>query len=127
THEVIGHTERRAYYNETDETVNHKTIAASKYGLTTIICLAKTLQKREANETLTHIETQVTEALKGLSNEQIEKTIIAYEPIWAIGTGKTASSADANEVCMHIRKVVANITSDSVAEQIVIQYGESVK
>lgn len=127
SHVVIGHSERREYYNETDETVNHKTIAAFKHGLTPIVCVGETLEQREANETLTHIETQVTEALKGLSNEQIEKTIIAYEPIWAIGTGKTASSADANEVCMHIRKVVANITSDNVAEQIVIQYGGSVK
>ena len=127
SHVVIGHSERREYYNETDETVNTKTTAAFQHGLTPIVCVGETLEQREANETLTHIEAQVTQALKGLSNEQIEKTIIAYEPIWAIGTGKTASSADANEVCTHIRKVVANITSEEIAEQIVIQYGGSVK
>ena len=127
SHVVIGHSERREYYNETDETVNNKTIAAFKHGLTPIICVGETLEQREANETLTHIEAQVTNALNGLSNEQIEKTIIAYEPIWAIGTGKTASSADANEVCTHIRKVVANITTDKVAEHVAIQYGGSVK
>src|SRR5699024_8806411 len=98
-----------------------------EHGLTPIVCVGETLEQREANETLTHIETQVTQALKALSNEQIEKTIIAYEPIWAIGTGKTASSADANEVCTHIRKVVANIASDNIAEKVVIQYGGSVK
>lgn len=127
SHVVIGHSERREYYNETDETVNSKTIAAFKHGLTPIVCVGETLDQREANETLTHIEAQITQSLKGLSNEQIENTIIAYEPIWAIGTGKTASSKDANEVCTHIREVVANITSDNIAKQVVIQYGGSVK
>src|SRR5699024_4041991 len=101
SHVVICHSERREYYNETDETVNNKTIAAFKHGLTPIICVGETLEQREANETLTHSEAQVTNALIGLPNEQIAKTISAHEPLWAIGTGKTASSADANDVCTH--------------------------
>lgn len=127
THVVIGHSERREYYNETDETVNKKAIAAFHHGLTPIVCVGETLTQREANETLSHIATQVQKALASLSNEQIAQTIIAYEPIWAIGTGKTASSADANDVCAHIRKVIAEITSSKIADEVVIQYGGSVK
>jgi len=127
SHVVIGHSERREYYNETDETVNKKVIAAFQNELTPIVCVGETLAQREANETLTHIENQIKLALADVSNEQIAATIIAYEPIWAIGTGKTASSKDANDVCAHIRQVVANITSQAVADQVVIQYGGSVK
>ena len=127
THVVIGHSERREYYNETDDTVNKKTIAAFDHNLTPIVCVGETLEQREANETLSHIESQVKQALANLNDDQITKTIIAYEPIWAIGTGKTASSEDANEVCAHIRKVVADITSQATADKVVIQYGGSVK
>lgn len=127
THVIIGHSERREYFNETDETVNKKVIAAFHHDLTPIVCVGETLQQREANETLVHIENQVKKALEGLNDEQIAQTIIAYEPIWAIGTGKTASSEDANEVCAHIRKVVSNITSKEIADKMVIQYGGSVK
>lgn len=126
SHVVLGHSERREYYNETNETVNQKTKAAFEHGLTPIVCCGETLEQREANETLGHIEEQVTVALQGLSEEQIAKTIIAYEPIWAIGTGKTASSEDANEVCAHVRKVVAGLSSAETAAQVVIQYGGSV-
>src|SRR5699024_9556353 len=104
THVVIGHSERREYYNETDESVNKKTHAAFAHDLTPIVCVGETLEQREANETLQHIEAQVTKALEGLTEEQVTETIIAYEPIWAIGTGKTASSEDANEVCRQDRK-----------------------
>ncbi|WP_085991393.1 triose-phosphate isomerase [Oceanobacillus senegalensis] len=127
THVVLGHSERREYFAETDETVNKKTHAAFQHGLTPIVCVGETLEQREANETKTLVEGQVKKALDGLSEEQVAKTIIAYEPIWAIGTGKTASSEDANEVCAHIRNVVKEVTSQEIAEKMVIQYGGSVK
>lgn len=127
THVIIGHSERREYFNETDETVNKKVRAAFKHHLIPIICVGETLEQRDANETLSHIENQVKVALNGLSNEQIKQVIIAYEPIWAIGTGKTASSEDANDVCMHIRKVIENQSSQETSAQVTIQYGGSVK
>ncbi|WP_077327967.1 triose-phosphate isomerase [Virgibacillus siamensis] len=127
THVVIGHSERRAYFAETDETVNKKAHAAFSHNLTPIICVGETLEQREANETKHHIENQVRKALEGLTDEQTASVIIAYEPIWAIGTGKTASSEDANEVCAHIRNVIKDVTSEAVAEKVVIQYGGSVK
>lgn len=127
THVVIGHSERREYFNETDETVNKKALAAFEHGLIPIVCVGESLEQREANETLAHIENQVKVALSNLSEEQITKTIIAYEPIWAIGTGKTASSEDANEVCTHIREVIRQQTSEEIASQVTIQYGGSVK
>lgn len=127
THVVIGHSERREYFNETDETVNKKVHAAWNHDLTPIICVGETLEQREANETLSLMEKQIRIALDGISAERAKQTIIAYEPIWAIGTGKTASSEDANEVCAHIRQVVRGLYNDEVAEQIVIQYGGSVK
>lgn len=126
TYVIVGHSERREYFNETDETVNKKAHAAFEHNLTPIICVGETLAQREANETLTHIENQVKIAVKELSNEQVAQTIIAYEPIWAIGTGKTASSEDANEVCVHIRKVIKGLTSEETANNVVIQYGGSV-
>lgn len=127
THVVIGHSERREYFAETDETVNKKVHAAFKHDLIPIVCVGETLEQREANETKTLVENQVKKALEGLNEEQVTNTIIAYEPIWAIGTGKTASSSDANEVCAHIRNVVKEITSENTAEQVIIQYGGSVK
>ncbi|WP_449355518.1 triose-phosphate isomerase [Virgibacillus natechei] len=127
TYVVIGHSERREHFAETDESVNKKTHAAFNHKLTPIVCVGETLEQREANETMTHVEGQVKKALDGLSNEQVADTIIAYEPIWAIGTGKTATSDEANEVCSHIRKVISAITSEEIAEKVVIQYGGSVK
>ncbi|HLQ96825.1 MAG TPA: triose-phosphate isomerase [Pseudogracilibacillus sp.] len=127
THVVLGHSERRAYYNETDETVQQKVQAAFNHQLTPIVCVGESLEQREANQALSHVESQVKVALDGLTNEQVSQTILAYEPIWAIGTGKTASSEDANEVCSHIRKVIKEIASDKVAEEVTIQYGGSVK
>ncbi|PAV28613.1 triose-phosphate isomerase [Virgibacillus profundi] len=127
THVVLGHSERREYFAETDETVNKKTHAAFNHGLTPIVCVGETLEQREANETMNHVGDQVKNALEGLSNEQVAETIIAYEPIWAIGTGKTASSEDANEVCSHIRNVVKEVSTVETAEKVVIQYGGSVK
>ena len=127
THVVLGHSERRELFAETDEIVNKKTHAAFDHGLIPIVCCGETLEQREANETKSHVETQIKAALKGLSEKQVAETIIAYEPIWAIGTGKTASSADANEVCAHIRNVVKSVTSQEIADQVIIQYGGSVK
>lgn len=127
THVVLGHSERRELFAETDEMVNKKTHAAFAHGLTPIVCCGETLEQREANETKDHVTKQVKEALKGLSDQLVSETIIAYEPIWAIGTGKTASSEDANEVCAHIRNVVKEVTSDKIADQVIIQYGGSVK
>src|SRR5699024_7222606 len=109
THVVIGHSERREYFNETDETVNKKTVAAFDHGLTPIVCVGETLEQREANETLTHIKEQVKAALESLKAEQIKETIIAS------GTGKTATSAQANEVCKHIRNVVRDLTNEDDA------------
>ncbi|AVQ99814.1 triosephosphate isomerase [Oceanobacillus picturae] len=127
THVVLGHSERRELFAETDESVNKKTQAAFKHGLTPIVCVGETLDQREANETMNHVGNQVKAALEGLSEEQVASTIIAYEPIWAIGTGKTATSEQANEVCTHIRNVVKDVTSEETAEKVVLQYGGSVK
>ncbi len=127
THVVIGHSERRQYFNETNESVNKKVLAAFSHELIPIICVGESLEQREADETLTHIESQVKVALSDLTEEQVSKAIIAYEPIWAIGTGKTASSADANDVCTHIRNVIKKYHSEKVANNVTIQYGGSVK
>ncbi len=127
THVVLGHSERREYFAETDETVNKKVHASFKHGLTPIVCVGETLEQREANETKELVGSQVQKAIEGLSNEQIANTIIAYEPIWAIGTGKTASSEEANEVCTHIRNVVKEVADEATADAVIIQYGGSVK
>ncbi|HLQ98078.1 MAG TPA: triose-phosphate isomerase [Candidatus Dormibacteraeota bacterium] len=126
SHVVLGHSERREYFAETDETVNKKVHAAFAHELTPIVCVGESLEQREANETMDHVETQVKKAIEGLSADQVAETIIAYEPIWAIGTGKTASNEQANEVCTHVRNVIKNVVSEDVAEQVVIQYGGSV-
>ena len=104
---IIGHSERRQYYNETDESVNKKIKAAFNVGLKPIVCVGETLEEREAGKTTEIITNQTKLALEGLSNEQVENTIIAYEPIWAIGTGKTATSEDANNSIKEIRNKIA--------------------
>lgn len=124
---IIGHSERRQYFNETDASVNKKVHAAFEFGLTPIMCVGETLEQRESGSTGSIVENQVAEGLKGLTEEQAAKTVIAYEPIWAIGTGKTATAEDANEVCGIIRKKVAALYNDETAQQIRIQYGGSVK
>ncbi|MFT8321715.1 MAG: triose-phosphate isomerase [Bacillus sp. (in: firmicutes)] len=124
---VLGHSERREFFNETDEAVNQKTKAAFENGLTPIVCCGETLEQRENGETNDFVASQVQKALQGLTDDQLKATVVAYEPIWAIGTGKSSTSADANEVCAHIRKVVAEQFSTEVAESIRIQYGGSVK
>lgn len=124
---ILGHSERREMFNETDEAVNKKTLAAFKHNLTPIVCCGETLEERESGKTNALVGDQVKKALVGLTAEQAKQTVIAYEPIWAIGTGKSSTSADANEVCAHIRSVVAEQFSQEVADAIRIQYGGSVK
>ena len=124
---IIGHSERRQYYNETDETVNKKIKAAFNVGLKPIVCVGETLEEREAGKTAEIITNQTKLALEGLSNEQVENTIIAYEPIWAIGTGKTATSEDANNSIKEIRNKIAEIYGQNTASRVIIQYGGSVK
>ncbi|MCJ7840242.1 triose-phosphate isomerase [Lederbergia sp. NSJ-179] len=127
TYVILGHSERREMFNETDEGVNKKVLAAFKHGLIPIICVGETLEQRENNETKQLVEGQVVKALHGLSEDQVKQTIIAYEPIWAIGTGKSSTAEDANEVCAHIRQVVKDNVSADAAEALRIQYGGSVK
>lgn len=124
---ILGHSERREMFNETDEAVNKKTLKAFQHNLIPIVCCGETLEQREAGQTNELVGNQVRIALTGLSEEQAKQTVIAYEPIWAIGTGKSSSASDANEVCAHIRSVVAEQFSQEVAEAIRIQYGGSVK
>ncbi|WP_421381307.1 triose-phosphate isomerase [Bacillus salacetis] len=124
---ILGHSERREMFNETDESVNKKTKAAFNCNLTPIVCVGETLEQREADQTKQIVGDQVNKALEGLTEDQVKATVIAYEPIWAIGTGKSSTSEDANEVCSHIRQTVAEQFSQEAAEALRIQYGGSVK
>lgn len=124
---IIGHSERRQYFNETDETVNKKIKAAFANELKPIVCVGETLEERESGKTVDIITNQTKLALEGLTDEQVKNTIIAYEPIWAIGTGKTATSEDANNSIKEIRKKIEEIYGKDVAECVIIQYGGSVK
>ena len=124
---IIGHSERRQYFNETDETVNKKLKAAFTYGLKPIVCVGETLEEREAGKTTDIITKQTELALEGLEEEQVANTIIAYEPIWAIGTGKTATSEDANNSIKEIRNKIKEIYGQKVSDRVIIQYGGSVK
>ncbi len=124
---IIGHSERRQYFNETDESVNKKVKAALTNGLKPIVCVGETLEQRETGKAEEIITTQTALALDGLTNEQIKDIIIAYEPIWAIGTGKTATSEDANCSIKAIRNKICQIYGQNVSESIIIQYGGSVK
>ena len=124
---IIGHSERRQYFNETDETVNKKIKAAFVHELKPIVCVGETLEQREAGKAVEVITTQTEKALEGLTEKQVENTIIAYEPIWAIGTGKTATSEDANNAIKSIRDKICQIYGQNVGKSIIIQYGGSVK
>ena len=124
---IIGHSERRQYFAETDETVNKKVKAAFANDLKPIVCVGETLEQRESGKTKEIITNQVKLALDGLTNNQVEQTIIAYEPIWAIGTGKTATSEDANNSIKDIRNKISEIYGEDVAQKVIIQYGGSVK
>ena len=124
---IIGHSERRQYFNETDETVNKKIKAAFANELKPIVCVGETLEQREAGKTEEIITSQTKIALDGLTEEQVENTIIAYEPIWAIGTGKTATAEDANNSIKAIRNEIAKNYGQNIADKVIIQYGGSVK
>ena len=123
---IIGHSERRQYYNETDERVNKKVNKAFEHNLIPIICVGESLQQREQGITFELVALQTKIALLGLTADQVKKCIIAYEPIWAIGTGKTATSDQAEEVCAKIREAVAEVFGSDAADEITIQYGGSV-
>lgn len=123
---VIGHSERRQYFNETDETVNKKVLKALEVGIDPILCVGETLEEREAGNTKDVCKVQVEKALENVYKEDLAKVVIAYEPVWAIGTGKTATSEDANDVIAYIREVVANLYGE-LANEVRIQYGGSVK
>ena len=124
---IIGHSERRQYFNETDETVNMKIKAALKEGLKPIVCVGETLEQKEANETEKVITNQTQKALKDLTAEEVKNIIIAYEPIWAIGTGKTATSLDANESIRKIRNKIEELYGKNISDEVIILYGGSVK
>ena len=124
---IIGHSERREYFGETDEMVNKKAKAILANGLIPIICCGESLEQREAGVTDYHIASQITKALIGLTAEEVAKSIIAYEPIWAIGTGKTCDSIEANRVIAMIRNVVKGLYDANTADAIRILYGGSVK
>ena len=123
---IVGHSERRQYFGETDEDVNKKIKKILEYGMTPIMCCGETLEQREMDITIEHIRMQIKKGLYGLTAEDAEKVVIAYEPIWAIGTGKTTTSQQAQEVCAEVRKVVGEVYGADTAEKIRIQYGGSV-
>lgn len=124
---IVGHSERRQYFGETDESVNKKTKAALAAGLIPIVCVGETLAEREAGDTQNVIIRQVKNALAGITPQQAAGLVIAYEPVWAIGTGKTASAADAGQGCSLIRRTVADLCGKEAADKVRIQYGGSVK
>ncbi len=124
---IVGHSERREMFGETNQTVNKRALAAFKYGITPIICVGENLEERESEKTKEIVKEQTIQALENFSSEQVKNTVIAYEPIWAIGTGKSSSAEDANDVIRFIRQVVADQYDQQVANQVRIQYGGSVK
>ncbi|MBD3615123.1 MAG: triose-phosphate isomerase [Gracilimonas sp.] len=124
---IIGHSERRQYFGETDETVNQRTKKALEHKLAPIICVGESLSQRKADEHYDLVKDQITNALNGVSAEEVLDIVIAYEPIWAIGTGETASPEQAQEMHEHIRNVVANLYSQDAADSINILYGGSMK
>ena len=124
---VVGHSERREYHGETDELVSEKAAAALKHGLSPIVCVGEPLDVRESGTHVDYVVNQTRNSLAGLSAEDLSKTVVAYEPVWAIGTGKVASADDAQEVCAAIRALVRELAGEEVAEGIRILYGGSVK
>lgn len=124
---IIGHSERRQYFGETNESVNKKIKAALKHGLTPIVCVGETLKEREANNTFKVLDDHINNGLKGLTAEEASLLVLAYEPVWAIGTGKTATSAQAQEAHKYIRGLLVKLFAVETAEAIRIQYGGSVK
>ena len=124
---IIGHSERREYFGETNEMINKKAKAIIASGMTPIVCCGETLEQREQGVTSEHVRYQIKVALLGLTPEQVANLVIAYEPIWAIGTGKTATSEQAEEVCKTIRDLVTELYGEDVSEKTRVLYGGSVK
>ena len=125
THVVIGHSERRQYFGETDQTVNLRTIAAVKAGLTAIVCVGETLEQRQLGYTETLLKYQTKMALTGIAREDLDKIIVAYEPVWAIGTGVTATAEQADEGNGFVRAAIAEAYGEEAAESVTVQYGGS--
>lgn len=126
TYVIIGHSERREYHHESNQLVGAKIRAALRYDLTPIVCVGETLALREKSTHLSFCQQQLQESLAGLAAEQIRKCVIAYEPIWAIGTGKVASAHDAEEICLYIRKTIQELTTLEISSALRILYGGSV-
>ena len=124
---VIGHSERRQYFAETDETVNKKVLKALAEGILPILCCGESLETRDAGEQNAFVEAQIRADFAGISAEDAKKVTVAYEPIWAIGTGRTASPEQAQDMCAYIREVLKDIYGEDISEEITIQYGGSVK
>ncbi|HPT85971.1 MAG TPA: triose-phosphate isomerase [Bacillota bacterium] len=127
THVVVGHSERRQYFGETDEVVNLRAKAALEEGITPIICVGELLAERDAGITEEVVSRQTKLALAGFSADEVKRTIIAYEPVWAIGTGRNATAEQAEEVCALIRNIIAGLHGKDIAEAVTIQYGGSMK
>ena len=124
---ILGHSERRQYFKEDDALINKKIKAAVLYGLKPILCVGETLEQREKGETFNHIKNQIVKDFEGIDVEGMKDVVIAYEPIWAIGTGKTATSKDANDVIKFIREQIEELYGNQISENTRIQYGGSVK
>lgn len=124
---ILGHSERREYFKEDDELINKKILSSLSHSLMPILCVGETLEEREAGKEKEKVKEQVTRDLQGLSEESFDKLVIAYEPIWAIGTGKTASSQDAEDMCAYIRSLVVELFGPEAGQKVRIQYGGSVK
>ena len=122
---IVGHSERRQYHGEDDLLINAKTHALIEHGINPIICVGESLEQREMELTMAHINYQVRAALSGVDAASLRRCVIAYEPIWAIGTGKTATADQAEEVCAQIRKVIGEVYGEAVAEAVTVQYGGS--
>ncbi len=127
TYVLVGHSERRQYHGETDELVNAKVHAALRHGLTPIVCVGERLDVRELNGQIDHCVRQVAAALRGVTAEQARRIVVAYEPVWAIGTGQVATPADAQEVCGEVRRTVSDLYPGETADQVRVLYGGSVK
>lgn len=124
---ILGHSERREYFKECDDTINKKVLSALKHELKPILCVGETLEERQEGKEKEKVRTQIEKNLTGVSEEQFDNVVIAYEPIWAIGTGVTASSNDAEEMCAYIRTIVGELHGENAAQKVRIQYGGSVK
>lgn len=124
---IIGHSERRQYFNETDETVNKKLHKLFTTDIVPILCVGEVLEERDGGKEFEVVKKQMTKALEGLLPQQVEKLVVAYEPVWAIGTGRTASPEQANQMCAYIRSTIEELYDEDICDKVIIQYGGSVK